>query len=72
MAPRRATTEIALLMRTSTDMGVTWSPPRAILPRFTLQQMPVGGTMFRASNGFMILPCDWYAQRLATVVSQPR
>jgi hypothetical protein len=58
---------MALMLRTSKDLGVTWSPAEAILPRYSFQHMPCG-TMFRASNGLLIQNCDWYRHRLSTLV----
>jgi His/Glu/Gln/Arg/opine family amino acid ABC transporter permease subunit len=58
---------MALMMRTSKDNGVTWTAPQAILPRYSYQHMP-NGTMFRTSNGLMIQNCDWYNNRLSTLV----
>jgi len=48
---------LATMMRTSTDNGVTWSQPRLIIPTHEYRHMPIE-SVFRASNGDIILPCD--------------
>ncbi len=48
---------LATVMRTSTDNGVTWSRPRLIMSEHDYRHMPVE-TIFRASNGSIVLPCD--------------
>jgi len=48
---------LSTVMRTSTDNGVTWSKPRLIMPEHLYRHMPIE-SVFRASNGDIILPCD--------------
>ncbi len=48
---------LAVLLRTSTDHGATWSKARLILPEHHRRQMPVQ-SIFRAKQGEIILPCD--------------
>jgi len=48
---------LATVLRTSTDNGVTWSKPRLIMPVHDYRHMPIE-TIFRASDGSIILPCD--------------
>ena len=50
-------TTIALMLRTSTDNGVTWSWPRLIRPERKAGQMPIE-SVFRTSGGTILLPCD--------------
>lgn len=50
--------EVAIVLRTSTDSGVTWSRPRLIT-----QHNPVAGSMpvesvFRTKEGYLALACD--------------
>ena len=49
--------EIALIARTSTDNGATWSPARFCDPEHRLRNMPIAG-VFSRSNGDILLPCD--------------
>ena len=51
---------LALLMRTSSDMGVTWSPPEAVIPEFTYSGGPQAAPMFKTSSGVIALACDHY------------
>lgn len=48
---------LALIMRTSTDNGATWSPARLIEPEHGLRHQPVE-SVFRTREGFIILPAD--------------
>jgi formylglycine-generating enzyme required for sulfatase activity len=48
---------LALIMRTSTDNGVTWSNARLIGPEHDLRHQPVQ-SIFQTREGFIILPCD--------------
>ncbi len=48
---------LALIMRTSTDNGVTWSKARLIAPEHGFRHQPVE-SVFRTQEGFIILPCD--------------
>ncbi len=48
---------LALLMRTSTDNGVTWTPPKAIDDRFTARHQVISG-MIRTTTGVLIQNCD--------------
>ncbi len=48
---------LALLMRTSRDNGVTWSPPQAIGPRVTGRKQVIAGTI-KTADGVLIQPCD--------------
>jgi sulfatase modifying factor 1 len=49
--------ELALLMRTSRDHGVTWTAPRIIEPNHGYGNMPISST-FRREDGAVCLPCD--------------
>ncbi|UUO07746.1 glycoside hydrolase [Blastopirellula sp. J2-11] len=49
--------KLALLMRTSKDNGVTWTPPRAIDPQITGRRQVISGTLM-TSDGVLIQPCD--------------
>ena len=49
--------DLALLLRTSEDNGVTWSPVRAIGPRVKGRKQVIAGT-FKTSDGALIQPCD--------------
>jgi len=49
--------KLALLCRTSTDDGMTWSPPQVIHPEHGLRHMPISST-FKAEKGAIYLPCD--------------
>jgi hypothetical protein len=59
MGPENVTgwAKLALLLRTSTDLGVTWSPPRAIGPRIQGRHQVISGTL-RTRSGVLIQPCD--------------
>jgi len=48
---------LALIMRTSTDNGATWSKAKLIAPEHGLRHQPVE-SVFRTQQGFIILPCD--------------
>jgi formylglycine-generating enzyme required for sulfatase activity len=48
---------LALVLRTSSDNGATWSPARLIIPEHGIRHMPVT-TVFRAQDGSIVLPCD--------------
>jgi formylglycine-generating enzyme required for sulfatase activity len=48
---------LALIMRTSTDNGATWSPARLIEPEHGLRHQPVE-SVFRTKEGAIILPAD--------------
>jgi hypothetical protein len=48
---------LAIITRTSTDNGVTWSKARVIAPEHTYEHMPVE-SVFRASDGAILLPLD--------------
>jgi formylglycine-generating enzyme required for sulfatase activity len=48
---------LAVIMRTSTDHGRTWSKARLILPEHNRRQMPIE-SIFRTSDGRILLPCD--------------
>jgi formylglycine-generating enzyme len=48
---------LALLLRTSTDLGVTWTPPRAIGPEVKGRHQVISGTV-RTRKGGLIQPCD--------------
>ncbi|MBN1293963.1 MAG: SUMF1/EgtB/PvdO family nonheme iron enzyme, partial [Candidatus Latescibacteria bacterium] len=49
--------KLALILRTSTDNGVTWSKARLIMPEHGLRHMPVAG-VFRTREGYIIQPSD--------------
>ena len=49
--------KMALLLRTSTDNGATWSPARLVNPTHQLRNMPIAG-IFSTNDGRLILPCD--------------
>jgi len=49
--------KLALIMRTSTDNGATWSKARLIHPVHGLRHMPIAG-VFRTKQGHIVLPCD--------------
>jgi len=49
--------KLALIMRTSTDNGATWSRARLIHPEHGLRHMPIAG-VFRTKQGAIVLPCD--------------
>lgn len=49
--------KLALLMRTSRDNGVTWTPPRAIDPRITGRHQVIADTLLTKS-GLLLQNCD--------------
>ena len=49
--------QLALLMRTSTDNGVTWTPPKAVDERFTTRHQVISG-MLETEAGVLIQNCD--------------
>jgi len=49
--------KLALIMRTSTDNGVTWSKARLIQPIHGLRKQVIAGS-FITREGYMIVPCD--------------
>ena len=53
----RGWARLALLMRTSRDNGVTWTPPRAIGPQITGRHQVISGTLMTKA-GVLIQPCD--------------
>jgi hypothetical protein len=60
MAPGGVTTwkkGLALLMRTSSDNGVTWTPPRAIDARLVARHQVISGTLM-TRDGVLIQNCD--------------
>jgi len=48
---------LALILRTSSDYGATWSPARLIAPEHGLRHQPVE-TVFRTREGYIVLPAD--------------
>ena len=48
---------LAVIMRTSTDNGATWSRARLIMPEHVGRHMVIPG-IFRAADGAIVLPCD--------------
>jgi len=48
---------LAIIMRTSTDSGATWSRARLIAPEHSTRHMVIPGT-FRAQDGAIVLACD--------------
>jgi len=48
---------LAVILRTSTDYGRTWSKARIILPEHSIRQMPIE-SIFRTQDGQILLPCD--------------
>jgi len=48
---------LALLLRTSADQGVTWTPPQAIGPEVKGRHQVISGTV-RTRAGVLIQPCD--------------
>ncbi|MCX8036060.1 MAG: SUMF1/EgtB/PvdO family nonheme iron enzyme, partial [Candidatus Sumerlaeia bacterium] len=48
---------LAVILRTSTDSGATWSRARLILPEHGLRHQPVE-SVFQTREGAIILPCD--------------
>jgi len=59
MAPRAEASwkQLALLMRSSTDNGVTWTPPRAIDDTFIARHQVISGTLM-TTDGVLIQACD--------------
>ncbi|MGM0489404.1 MAG: sialidase family protein [Planctomycetota bacterium] len=59
MAPEggRGWAKLALLMRTSTDNGVTWTQPKAIDARLTGRHQVISGTLM-TREGVLIQNCD--------------
>ncbi|MFI4876219.1 MAG: sialidase family protein [Blastopirellula sp. JB062] len=53
----RGWAKLALLLRTSDDNGVTWTPPRAIDPQITGRRQVISGTLL-TSDGLLMQPCD--------------
>jgi len=48
---------LALILRTSTDNGATWSRPRLVDPEHQLRNQVIDGTRM-ADDGMLIQPCD--------------
>lgn len=48
---------LALFLRESRDNGVTWTPPRAIEPRFTARRRVIQPA-FVTRDGVLVQPCD--------------
>jgi len=48
---------LAIMMRTSTDNGATWSRPRIIIPDHTRRHQIVE-SVFRTREGYLVLPAD--------------
>ena len=48
---------LATIMRTSSDSGVTWSKARIINPEHSTRHMPVE-SVFQTQEGYIVLPCD--------------
>jgi len=48
---------LAIVMRTSTDNGATWSKGNLIVPEHTLRNQVIAG-MFKTKEGYLIQPCD--------------
>lgn len=48
---------MAIIMRISTDSGVTWSKPRMIAPEYQGRNQVVPSE-FRTNEGYLVLPCD--------------
>jgi hypothetical protein len=48
---------LALVMRTSTDNGATWSAPRLINPNHQPRNQVISGT-FMTREGYLVQPCD--------------
>ncbi len=59
MAPKAKASfrKLALLMRTSTDHGVTWTPPTIIDGRFVTRNQVISGTLMTKA-GVLIQNCD--------------
>jgi hypothetical protein len=48
---------LALILRTSSDSGATWSKARLIAPEHGIRHQPIE-SVFQTREGFIILPCD--------------
>lgn len=48
---------LAIVMRTSTDNGSTWSKGKMIVPEHTMRNQVIAG-MFKTKEGYLIQPCD--------------
>jgi formylglycine-generating enzyme required for sulfatase activity len=48
---------LAVVLRTSSDHGATWTRAALILAEHNIRQMPIE-SIFRAADGTIILPCD--------------
>ena len=48
---------LAIVMRTSTDNGASWSKGRLIVPEHTLRNQVIAG-MFKTKEGYLVQPCD--------------
>ena len=48
---------LAILMRSSNDNGITWTPPQVIAPKIQGRHQVIDGA-FKTSDGTLILPCD--------------
>lgn len=59
MAPEGASgwAKLALLYRSSSDLGVTWTHPAAISPAHQGRQQVISGTLL-TSKGVLVQPCD--------------
>ena len=59
MAPKAKATfrKLALLMRTSSDNGVTWTPPKVIDDRLVARNQVISGTLM-TKKGVLIQNCD--------------
>jgi hypothetical protein len=51
---------LALVHRSSSDNGATWSPARIVNPRYGLRTMPIASP-FIARDGRIVVPCDTVA-----------
>jgi formylglycine-generating enzyme len=49
--------KLALVHRTSTDSGATWSEPRLIVPEHQLRNQVISG-VFQTRDGHIVLACD--------------
>lgn len=48
---------LAIVMRTSTDNGASWTKGRLIVPEHTLRNQVIAG-MFKTKEGYLVQPCD--------------
>jgi sulfatase modifying factor 1 len=48
---------LAVILRTSSDHGLSWTKARVILPEHNIRQMPIE-SIFRTQDGQVLLPCD--------------